>query len=143
MNCRVAESHGHLVFAVGSSLYAVPADTASEVVTVPSLTRVPGAPAHLLGVFAHRGEVLPVVDLTRLVGTPMEGAFRRAVLLRTPKGAVALTATRVLGVATLEGSFDPLGESGVQQHLRGPARAPAGEVAVIDTQTFVDFLAQG
>ena len=143
MNTAVRESHGHLVFAVADRLYAVPADTASEVVTVASLTRVPGAPAHLLGVFAHRGEVLPVVDLTRLVGTPMEGAFRRAVLLRTPKGAVALTATKVLGVATLEGSFDPLGESGGQQHLRGPARAPAGEVAVIDTQTFVDFLAQG
>lgn len=138
----MAESHGHLVFAVGSSLYAVPADTASEVVTVPSLTRVPGAPAHLLGVFAHRGEVLPVVDLTRLLGTPGDGAFRRAVLLRTPKGAVALTATKVLGVSTLEGSFERLGETGVQQHLRGPARAPAGEVAVIDTQTFVDFLAQ-
>lgn len=130
------------MFAVGSSLYAVPADTASEVVTVPSLTRVPGAPAHLLGVFAHRGEVLPVVDLTRLLGTPLDGAFRRAVLLRTPKGAVALTATKVLGVSTLEGSFDRLGETGVQQHLRGPARAPAGEVAIIDTQTFVDFLSQ-
>jgi purine-binding chemotaxis protein CheW len=138
----VAESHGHLVFTVGNSLYAVPADTASEVVTVPSLTRVPGAPAHLLGVFAHRGEGLPLVDLARLLGAPLEGAFRRAVLLRTPKGAVALTATKVLGVSTLEGTFDRLGESGVQQHLRGPARAAAGEVAVIDTQTFIDFLAQ-
>lgn len=137
----MADAHGHLVFACGSSLYAVPADTASEVVNVPKLTRVPGAPGHLLGVFAHRGEVLPVVDLTRLTGQPLDDAFKRAVLVRTPRGAVALTATRVLGVATLEGQFERLGDSGVHQHLRGPARAPAGEVAVIDTQTFVDFLA--
>ncbi len=137
----MADSHGHLVFACGFSLYAVPADTASEVVTVPSLTRVPGAPAHLLGVFAHRGEVLPVVDLTRLTGHALDADFRRAVLVRTPKGAVALTATRVLGVSTLEGTFDRLGDTGVQQHLRGPARSPHGEVAVIDTQTLVDFLA--
>ncbi len=137
----MADAHGHLVFACGSSLYAVPADTASEVVNVPTLTRVPGAPGHLLGVFAHRGEVLPVVDLTRLTGQPLDDAFKRAVLVRTPRGAVALTATRVLGVATLEGQFERLGDSGVHQHLRGPARAPAGEVAVIDTQTFVDFLA--
>lgn len=136
----VADTHGHLVFACGSSLYAVPADTASEVVTVPHLTRVPGAPAHLLGVFAHRGEVLPVIDLARLTGHPLEEAFKRAVLVRTPKGAVALTASRVLGVATLEGSFERLGEAGVQQHLRGPARSASGEVAVIDTQTFVEFL---
>lgn len=119
----------------------MPADTASEVVNVPSLTRVPGAPAHLLGVFAHRGEVLPVVDLTRLTGKPLDGAFKRAVLVRTPRGAVALTATKVLGVSMLEGAFERLGDSGVHQHLRGPARAAAGEVAVIDTQTFVDFLA--
>jgi purine-binding chemotaxis protein CheW len=136
----VADSHGHLVFACGSSLYAVPADTASEVVTVPHLTRVPGAPAHLLGVFAHRGEVLPVVDLTRLTGHPLEEAFKRAVLVRTPRGAVALTASRVLGVSQLEGTFERLGDAGVQQHLRGPARSANGEVAIIDTQTFVDFL---
>ncbi|MGV3624882.1 MAG: chemotaxis protein CheW [Archangium sp.] len=137
----MADTHGHLVFACGPNLYAVPADTASEVVNVPSLTRVPGAPQHLLGVFAHRGEVLPVVDLTRLTGKPFEGDFKRAVLVRTPRGAVALTATRVLGVSTLEGTLERLGDSGVHQHLRGPARAAAGEVAVIDTQTFVDFLA--
>lgn len=128
------------MFACGSSLYAVPADTASEVVNLPTLTRVPGAPAHLLGVFAHRGEVLPVVDLTRLTGHPLEEVFKRAVLVRTPRGAVALTATRVLGVASLEGSFERLGDSGVHQHLRGPARSATGEVAIIDTQTFVEFL---
>ena len=138
----MADAHGHLVFACGSSLYAVPADTASEVVNVPTLTRVPGAPHHLLGVFAHRGEVMPVIDLTRLIGGSAEEGFKRAVLVRTPRGAVALTASRVLGVSVLEGSFEPLGDAGVQQHLRGPARAPAGEVAVIDTRSFVDFLAQ-
>lgn len=138
----MADVHGHLVFACGSSLYAVPSETASEVVNLPALTRVPGAPAHLLGVFAHRGEVLPVVDLSRLVSKPVDEAFKRAVLVRTQKGVVALTATRVLGVATLEGSFERLGDAGVQRHLLGPARAPAGEVAVVDTDTFVEFLAQ-
>ncbi len=108
---------------------------------MPTLTRVPGAPAHLLGVFAHRGEVLPVVDLARLTGQSVDEICKRAVLVRTPRGVVALTATRVLGVSTLEGTFERLGDSGVHAHLRGPARAAAGEVAVIDTQTFIDFLA--
>ncbi len=137
----MADAPGHLLFACGSSLYGVPADTASEVVTVPVLTRVPGAPAHLLGVFAHRGEVLPVVDLARLIGRPVEEVFKRAVVVRTPKGTVALTATRVIGVAVVAGVFDRLGDSGVHQHLRGPAHSDEGEVAVIDTQTFVEFLA--
>lgn len=137
----VLDALGHLVFASGAGLYAVPADTASEVVIVPSLTRVPGAPAHLLGIFAHRGELLPVIDLARLAGEAPDEGPKRAVLVRTPKGAVALGASRVLGVSALEGALQPLGDVGVQRHLRGPARAPGGEVAVIDTQTFVDFLA--
>ncbi len=137
----MADMHEHLVFASGARLYAVPADTASEVVTVPALTLVPGAPPHVLGVFAHRGEVLPVVDLPRLVEQRADAEARRAVLLRTPQGSVALTVTKVLGVMPLIGAFEPLGNQGVRQHLRGPARAPEGEVAVIDTRSFVDFLA--
>jgi hypothetical protein len=80
---------GHLVFACGGGLYAVPADRASEVVNLPPLTRVPGAGPHLLGVFAHRGEVLPVIDLSRLVGKPVEEEFKRVVVVRVTKGTMA------------------------------------------------------
>lgn len=130
---------GHLLFSCGPGLYGVPADTASEVVTVPPLTRVPGSPTHMLGIFNHRGELMPVVDLNRLLGLPPEDP-RRAVVVRTPRGAVALIAARVLGISMLVGPFLPLGEQGVHRHLRGPATSSDGEVSVIDTQTFVDFL---
>lgn len=121
----------------------MPAETAAEVVTLPALTRVPGAPAHLVGVFAHRGEVLPVVDLSRLTGRPLDEALRRAVVVRAQGGAVALSATKVLGVSALEGALERLGETGLLAHLRGPAKAPAGEVAVLEPGGFFDFLARG
>src|SRR2546426_5202136 len=104
---------GHLVFACGDSLYAVPAERAAEVVSLPALTRVPGAPSHLLGVFAHRGEVIPVIDIGILVGAG-ETKSRRAVLIRVPKGTLALTASRVAGVSVLTGSMEPLGTTGIQ-----------------------------
>lgn len=132
----------HLVFSCGTSWYAVPAERAEEVVTFPELTRVPGAPSHLLGVFAHRGEVVPVVDLAALVGHPAE-ATRRAVLLRMPKGSVALTATKVAGVSQVTGRLEPLGGAGVQVHLRGPAQANRNEVAVIEPEGLFEFLSQG
>jgi purine-binding chemotaxis protein CheW len=125
-------------------LYGVPSELASEVVNLPALTRVPGAPAHVLGVFALRGEVLPVIDLVRLVGGPQpEAAWKRAVVLRVAQGVVALTATKVLGVSALEGSGGPLGNAGVQQHLRGPYSALAGDVAAVDPEGLVAFLARG
>ena len=139
----MADSRGHLVFACGESLYAVPAERAQEVVSLPALTRVPGAPGHLLGVFAHRGEVIPVIDLGALMGSKVEAAQRRAVLIRVSRGGLALTATRVAGVSVLQGSFEPLGTTGIQAHLRGPAKAPAGDVAVIEPEGFFEFLSQG
>lgn len=138
----MADTKGHLVFASGESLFGVPAEQAQEVVTLPALTRVPGAPVHLLGVFAHRGEVIPVIDLGKLTGGH-EGSSRRAVLMKGSKGTLAFTATRVAGVSTLQGQLDRLGETGVRAHLRGPARGTMGEVAVIDPEGLFQFLSHG
>lgn len=133
----------HLVFITGTAHYGVPAECAQEVVVLPELTRVPGAPAHLRGVFAHRGEVIPVVDLSVLTGGAPEET-RRAVLLRLPKGTLALAVRKVTGVAALAGAHEPLGTAGVQAHLRGPAKVPGGgEVALIHPEGLFDFLALG
>jgi purine-binding chemotaxis protein CheW len=120
----------------------VPADSAAEVVTFPELTRVPGAPQHLLGVFAHRGEVIPVVDMGLLVGTGSQST-RRAVLVRLPRGSLALTASTVAGVSPVSGTLEPLGVSGVHVHLRGPAKGAQRDVAVIDPEGLFEHLSQG
>lgn len=137
------ETRGHLVFACGGSLYAVRAETASEVVNLPVLTRVPGAAPHLLGVFAHRGEVLPVIDLAKLIGKPVDEAFKRVVLVRVARGTLAFTAAKVIGVSTIEPGLPRLGESGALAFMNGPARVSAGECAVIDAENLLDFLARG
>jgi purine-binding chemotaxis protein CheW len=132
----------YLVFSYGSSWYAVPAESSAEVVSFPELTRVPGAPGHLLGVFAHRGEVIPVVDIGLLVTGETEPT-RRAVLVRLTRGSLALTASRVAGVSQVSGRLEPLGTSGVHVHLRGPARSAQRDVAVIDLEGLFDHLSQG
>ncbi|MGQ0506875.1 MAG: chemotaxis protein CheW, partial [Myxococcaceae bacterium] len=128
----------HLVFSCGASWYAVPAARSAEVVSFPALTRVPGAPAHLLGVFAHRGEVIPVIDLATLTGNKPE-TTKRAVLVRLDRGVLALTASKVAGVSLIEGKQDPLGTSGVQAHLRGPVQAMGSDVAVIEPEGLFDL----
>ena len=140
---EIAENRqSYLVFSYGSSWYAVPAECSAEVVSFPELTRVPGAPGHLLGVFAHRGEVIPVVDMGLLVTGETEPT-RRAVLVRLARGTLALTASRVAGVSQVSGRLEPLGTSGVHVHLRGPARSAQRDVAVIDPEGLFDHLSQG
>lgn len=136
-----ATPRGHLVFACGESLYALPAEKSAEVVSLAPLTRVPGAPAHLLGVFAHRGEVVPVVDLAVLTGGKGEKTYKRAVLMRVARGVLAFTATKVAGVSQVAGEQKALGTEGVQAHLKGPTRTQAGDAAIIEPDGLFDFLA--
>ena len=64
-------------------------------------------------------------------------------LVRLPRGSLALTASTVAGVSPVSGSLEPLGASGVHVHLRGPAKGAQREVAVIDPEGLFDHLSQG
>jgi chemotaxis signal transduction protein len=86
---------------VRGSAFAVDAALIQEVVRTPPLTPLPGAPAFLVGVAAHRGDVLAVVDLARLLGrgeTQVHARSRMAVA-RVDGMAVGLIADAVLGLA--------------------------------------------
>lgn len=128
-----------LLFASGAEWYAVPAERAAEIVALESLTRIPGASRQVLGVFAHRGEVIPVIDLT-LLRTGGDGDASRAVIVRATRGTYALTVTRVLGVAPIGAASARMGEAGVLAYLTGPVRAQEREVAVVDVEGLFDFL---
>jgi len=134
---------GHLVFSCGAGLFGLPAEWAAEIVNLPELTHVPGAPAHVLGVFSHRGELMPVIDLLVLTaGAQPEGAapWKRAVVIRQSGTAMALTATRVLGVTTLEGAPAPEGTTGVSAHLQGPLSGRFGQVRGLELEGLIEFL---
>lgn len=63
----VAEERGKteqfLIFQLGGESYGLPIASVDEVVRVPSeVTRVPGAPAYVMGVFNLRGKAIPLID---------------------------------------------------------------------------------
>lgn len=62
-----------LAFRIGERLYAVAAKEVAEIVRVPSLARVPQAPAALLGLANLRGRVTPVAGLRVLLGDKAPG----------------------------------------------------------------------
>jgi chemotaxis signal transduction protein len=60
----------YLVFRIGEESFAVPVGQVLEVAELGTLTPVPGAPASVLGVRNLRGQILPVIDLAAILGTP-------------------------------------------------------------------------
>ena len=129
----------HLVFSAGARWFGIPAESASEVMTFPALTAVPGGPSHLLGLFSHRGEIIPVVDFSYL-DCGARHPTQRAILMRVAAGVVALTVGEVIGVSPVSGSPARLAESGFASHLLGPAQAGEREVALVEPDGLFAFL---
>src|SRR5207245_7644878 len=58
-----------LVVAWGGDRCRIEPPHVVDVLRFPDLTRVPGTPPFVLGVMNHRGRILPVLDIQRLLGT--------------------------------------------------------------------------
>jgi purine-binding chemotaxis protein CheW len=60
--------HEYFVFRVGGVVMGVRSEHVREVTRVGMVTPLPKAPAFVLGVVGHRGEVFPLLDLLRFLG---------------------------------------------------------------------------
>ena len=81
-----------LVVAVNDGFFAVPMATVHQVLRHPKVTRVPLAPAGLLGVVNVRGEIVPFIDTGVLTGTGSLAEPPFAVLVSGETEMVALAA---------------------------------------------------
>jgi len=77
-------SHKFVSFYLGEKHYATPAHSVAEVVGHLTPTRLPDAPAALLGIAPLRGDILAVVDAGASTA-PVQGSKQKAVVLR-PNG---------------------------------------------------------
>jgi purine-binding chemotaxis protein CheW len=64
------ESNAYLTFALGEEKFAIPVDHVQEVVEFGQVTKVPNAPAYMLGIINLRGRVLPLLDTKLKLGLP-------------------------------------------------------------------------
>ena len=79
-------------FRVSGEDFAIDIMRVREIIPPAPLTPVPGAPAHVAGVFRLHGVVIPVVDLCRRLGLAPAAASRRAKII------VVRVAGRLLGL---------------------------------------------
>jgi purine-binding chemotaxis protein CheW len=62
------DSNAYLTFALGHEKFAIKVDHVQEVVEFGQFTRVPNAPAYMLGIINLRGRVLPLLDTKLKLG---------------------------------------------------------------------------
>jgi chemotaxis signal transduction protein len=81
--------------------YALPLSDLVQVIK-PAVFALPGVPAEVLGVLSWHGQMICVLDLTRLLGLPPQpdDLHTRVLLLNTQWGVVALKVQAVLELAS-------------------------------------------
>jgi chemotaxis signal transduction protein len=85
-----------VIFPLGEDRYALTTDRVRQVVVTPAVTSIPTAPPSILGVFNLRGEIVPLVDLSLLLGLPAatpRAGVTHAVVVETPSGPAGLAVT--------------------------------------------------
>ena len=123
--------------------YAFEAPLVTEVVRLGPLTRLPAAPSFLPGVFTHRGEVLPVLDVSQLVGhpaVPIRGSTRAAIVHCGP-WKVAVISEGVEGLVAIprrQLEPPPAESTGVAEFLSAVGRDAAGPIAILDLPRLVE-----
>ncbi len=114
-----------LCFQVGERLFALDIMVIGEILRNQTVTPVPGAPGHVLGVVNLRGELLPAVDLGRMLGCspgqPGGDRETKLVVVRAGGRSAGLLVDAVLEVVRVPcGELKPV-----------PGATAAGETAAV------------
>ena len=110
-----------LRFKLAGEHYAIDSSCVLQVLALSDLTRMPGAPAHLLGVTNLRGQVLPVFDLRVLLGVvrPALCDMTRLLVLGKDEAELGILADAVEEISAI----DPAQVLQPSQPLSGLERA--------------------
>jgi len=131
-----------VVVRLGTGRFAVGLAQVAEVGKVPTVTRVPGAPAWVAGVVNWRGRILAVLDLGLLLGRDAAACATttRLVVLTTDIATVGVLAAGGGGTASLGSDHEPVPAalSGARADLvRGQVPRGDGPVAVLDVDAVI------
>lgn len=136
-------------FGLAELRFGVPSENVREVFRVGPLTPLPRTPAFVLGVCGHRGEVLPVLDLLRLLSKGEAKATDRSRLFVGLAGnfTTAILAESVIGLKKIplgEVVPPPLGSEAIAEHLIGIAYASEKNEAInlLDFSRLIHFARQ-
>ncbi len=121
-----------LTFTLAGEEYAFRIGDVHEIIRPQWVTRVPKSEAYLLGITSLRGKIIPVIDLKKMLsldGNAAEnGAKRRIVILKGPKGPIGALIDKIAGVIRPSASCI----------VESPAHLPETEMKFIEGVAIVE-----
>lgn len=93
-----------VVFTLGPEAFAIDIFRVHEIIRLREITKVPGAPAHTLGLINLRGKTIPVLDFAQILGVNQheQNDDCRIIVVESPQGNVGLIVDSVKEVITFQ-----------------------------------------
>ena len=127
-----------LLVGVEGRAYGLDVLRVREIMRFRAPTRLPGAPAHLLGLINVRGTLVPVIDLARrLHGAASNHQTASIVLVEHGGRSLGLTVAEVHDVVPLDGVDGERERDGAHGIADGVARVGDGAVVLLDVSAVV------
>jgi purine-binding chemotaxis protein CheW len=137
------ETHTRLLLMrQGAEFFALELAAALEALELPELTRLPGAPASLLGMTTIRGAAIPVFAASRVLDTDgRAGGDKVLVVVRDGDRQIGMVVDEVEDVimadlTTMQQPMESMRGDGV---VRGVVRSGSRLVALLDARAIVRF----
>jgi len=133
---KTIPEHEYFCFRLGDLQFGVPSEHVLEVLRAGPLTPLPKTPSFILGVCAHRGDVLPVLDVLRFLGKgeARVGARTRLFLGITGSYVAGMVTDAVIGLRRFPLAQIlpvPLGGSNASEYLSGVVNAGTRGEAIL------------
>jgi purine-binding chemotaxis protein CheW len=138
----------YATFTVAGTYLGVPVLEVQEVLRGQQLTRVPLAPDTVAGLINLRGQIVPALEMRRLLrmAPREEGSEVFSVVMRTGHGAVSLQVDEIADVLDVDAASLKRPPENVSPHLRallnGVYKLKDKLLLVLDTQRTVESAAE-
>ena len=132
-----------VTFAIGTQEYGLPVADVLEIVPIPAMLSLAGAPAYLAGLLNRRGRYLPVLDSRVLLDEPVQYDLDRYIIIAGRASAssgpvvpmLGLLIDRMSEVRVFESAnLTPLSSAVVAPFLHSVARSADRSVLLFDVE---------
>lgn len=129
----LASSTVLLIFRAAGSRYALPLTAVAEIVAHAQPAAIPGAPPEIAGLIQLRGDIVPVIHLSRLLGTVSPLAGDTVLLVKAGPRTIGAA---IEGIEEIR-AIDPRELQPASSGSRHSAGTIAGTVTVLDPESLV------
>jgi purine-binding chemotaxis protein CheW len=130
-------------FGLRGQEFAAPVVQVREIIVFPGVTRVPGSPDHVVGVFNLRGRVITLIDISSRLGLAPSEAREDAKILVADVGGhtvgvLADSVSRIITIAPKDLEPPPrLPGADARGLMRALAKHPGGLLMILDLSRLV------